>query len=73
MWALLESHEYFVGIHSFEKSNKCLKRFCSYMAFRIGVFENTITGIRVNLRKNPLIFIEVGRKGNMSQGCISLQ
>ena len=36
------------------------------------MFENTITGIRMHLRKNPLTFIEVGRTGNMSQGCISL-
>jgi len=42
------------------------------MAFRIYVFENTIIGIRMHLRKNPLIFIEVRRTGSMSQGCISL-
>jgi hypothetical protein len=43
------------------------------MAFRICVFENTITGIRMHLRKNPLTFIEVGRKGNIPQECIGLQ
>jgi hypothetical protein len=72
MWALLELHEYFAGMHTFEKSNKCLNWFCSCMAFRICVFENNITGIRMHLRKNPLIFIEVGRIGNKAQGCISL-
>ena len=35
------------------------------------MFENTITGIRMHLHKNPFIFKEVGRTVNMSQGCVS--
>jgi hypothetical protein len=36
------------------------------------VFQNTITGIRMRLCKNPVMLVELGSRGNISQGSISL-